>query len=413
LKGPAAALAAAVAPALLVVALGATPVAAQAVEPVEPDPPPGEGLSTAVARVPLTSPELTRAEDALSSMRTRQREASRRLEEVGPELASLRQEVEALDGVVRRRDAQIDKGDDALARARTAVRHIAVEWYVTGFGALEGLDPALTSDDRERLSHQYVLSQSAAGAALDDQRQLEARLAELRADRDAVGERRAERGGRADELEAERVELTAALEEAARRLPQLEADVRTAQLGARVVGSDLSAVALDAYWRAELTLALLDPDCGVTWSLLAGIGRIESGHGTYRGNEVAADGKVTPGIYGPLLDGSAGPFAILRDSDGGALDGVASTDRAVGPMQFIPSTWRMVATDGTGDGTADPQNLFDAAVTAGVYLCRSGPGLGSVDRLRAAVFSYNHSTEYVDAVLAGADRYRTDVALSR
>ena len=401
---------AAVVPALLFGVLGAAPAGAQG---VEPDPAPGAGLSAAVARVPLTSPELTRAEDALSSMRSRQREATERLEEVGPELSSLRQEVGALTGVVERRDAQVDKAAEALSRARTAVRQIAVEWFVTGFGALEGLDPALTADDRERLSHQYVLSQVAAGAALADQRQLEARLSDLRAEREALEERRAERAARADDLEDERARLTATLEEAARRLPELENDVQLAQMGARVVGSDLSATALDAYWRAELALAFADPDCGITWSVLAGIGRIESGHGTYRGNEVATDGAVTPGIFGPPLDGTAGPFAILRDSDGGALDGLSHTDRAVGPMQFIPSTWRLVAADGTGDGVADPQNLFDAAVTAGVYLCKAGPGLGDVARLHGAVLSYNRDLEYVRRVLTGAEGYRADVDLAR
>lgn len=397
-----------VVPALLL--LGAPPAGAQV---VEPDPAPGEGLSAAVARVPLTSPELTRAERALQSLLERQRRADERLAEVVPELASLRQEVGALTGVVERRTSQIDKTAEALARARTAVRQIAIEWFVTGFGALEGLDPALTADERERLSHQYVLSQAAAGAALADQQHLEAHLASLRDERDALRERLAEQESHAEELEAERVRLTGTLEEAARRLPELESDVRVAQMGARVVGSDLSATALDAYWRAELALAFLDADCGITWSVLAGIGRLESGHGTYRGNQVAVDGQVTPGIFGPPLDGSTGRFAILADSDGGALDKLTHTDRAVGPMQFIPSTWRVVATDGSGDGTADPQNLFDAAVTAGVYLCRKGPGLGEVTRLHAAVLSYNQDREYVRRVLEGAEGYRADVDLSR
>ncbi len=395
-------------PALLV--LGAQPAAAQV---VEPDPAPGQGLSAAVARVPLTSAELTRAEGALRSMRDRQRQADERLAEVVPELASLRQELDALTGVVGRRTSQIDKATQSLDRARTAVRQIATEWFVTGFGALEGLDPALTADERERLSRQYVLSQAAAGAALADQRHLEAHVAGLREERDSLQERLGEQQSRARDLEAERERLTGTLDEAARRLPELESDVRVAQMGARVVGSDLSATALDAYWRAELALAFLDADCGITWSVLAGIGRLESGHGTYRGNAVAIDGQVTPGIYGPPLDGSTGRFAILPDSDGGALDGLTHTDRAVGPMQFIPSTWRLVATDGTGDGTADPQNLFDAAVTAGVYLCRKGPGLGDVTRLHAAVLSYNQDLDYVRRVLEGAEGYRADVDLAR
>jgi membrane-bound lytic murein transglycosylase B len=81
-------------------------------------------------------------------------------------------------------------------------------------------------------------------------------------------------------------------------------------------------------------------------------------------------------------------------------------------MQFLPGTWRTVGRDGTGDGVADPQNLYDAALSSGVYLCRSGPSLDTDEaRLRAAYLTYNRSLEYVDIVLDHAHGYRDAVPL--
>ena len=172
----------------------------------------------------------------------------------------------------------------------------------------------------------------------------------------------------------------------------------------------MSVLALDAYWRAERFIALTDPECRLSWHVLAGIGRTESRHGTYRGATLGPDGVVAPPIYGPDLDGS-NTFAVVPDSDGGRLDGTARTDRAVGPMQFLPGTWRTVGTDLTEDGNADPQNLFDAAAAAGVYLCRSGPGLDDASRRRSAVLTYNRSQEYADIVEQRRQEYAERVPL--
>jgi hypothetical protein len=103
--------------------------------------------------------------------------------------------------------------------------------------------------------------------------------------------------------------------------------------------------------------------------------------------------------------------ARIPDSDGGRWDGDTTWDRAVGPMQFIPTTWRTLGRDGNGDGVADPDNLFDAAVSAAGYLCLSGGGsLADPARLRQAVYSYNHSWAYVDTVLGWARLYEGGVA---
>src|SRR6185436_11934389 len=77
------------------------------------------------------------------------------------------------------------------------------------------------------------------------------------------------------------------------------------------------------------------------------------------------------GIYGVALNGSNRTTEIV-DTDAGQFDNDAAYDRAVGPMQFIPSTWSVLGTD------------------AG---------------RRGAVFRYNHSQSYVDLVLNIMDAY--------
>jgi len=129
--------------------------------------------------------------------------------------------------------------------------------------------------------------------------------------------------------------------------------------------------ALRAYRQAAATLADRQTSCQLGWSLLAGIGLIESDHGRYGGAVVGVDGRSRPRILGPRLDG-AGPVAAIHDSDGGRLDGDRVWDRAVGPMQFIPQTWASVGADGDGDGVEDPDDIDDAALAAGYYLCASG-----------------------------------------
>ena len=79
-------------------------------------------------------------------------------------------------------------------------------------------------------------------------------------------------------------------------------------------------------------------------------------------------------------------------------------DRAVGPMQFIPGTWRRHARDGDGDEVADPHNLYDAALSAARYLCAGGVMEGE-GNLRAGFLRYNHSGAYVERVLTLAYGY--------
>jgi Transglycosylase SLT domain len=166
-------------------------------------------------------------------------------------------------------------------------------------------------------------------------------------------------------------------------------------------------VVLDAYDRAERRVATTNPRCGVSWSLLAAIGRIESGHA--RGGRVDANGTTVSPILGPQLSGGPG-VAAIRDSDGGRLDGDTTWDRAVGPMQFIPTTWARYAIDGNDDGLADPHNIYDAALAAAHYLCAGGEDLRDPAALASAVFRYNHSDSYVRTVLEWAAAYASGVS---
>jgi len=171
--------------------------------------------------------------------------------------------------------------------------------------------------------------------------------------------------------------------------------------------NEIPAMALRAYRYAESWASGFDPSCKLSWSVLAGIGRIESNHGRHFGAQTrfSSTGDVTPTILGPVLNGAPNTGTI-HDTDGGRLDGDAVWDRAVGPMQFIPSTWQSLGRDGNGDGIANPNNLFDAAVSAAGYLCLSGGGtLSDQANLRRAIYAYNHSLDYVNAVIAWANFY--------
>jgi membrane-bound lytic murein transglycosylase B len=162
-----------------------------------------------------------------------------------------------------------------------------------------------------------------------------------------------------------------------------------------------------AYKKAADRMAVLEPGCQLTWTLLAGIGKVESNHARlWSGNEqLTPNGTVSPKILGPLLDGSLSGTALLPDTDGGRLDGNAQFDRAVGPMQFVPGTWAIYGSDDNGDGVSDPNNVWDASLGTAKLLCSGGRDLGNAAQQAAAVFAYNGSTDYVRTVLAWALAY--------
>ncbi|KSU58799.1 MULTISPECIES: lytic transglycosylase domain-containing protein [unclassified Gordonia (in: high G+C Gram-positive bacteria)] len=159
----------------------------------------------------------------------------------------------------------------------------------------------------------------------------------------------------------------------------------------------------DAYEAAAKSVTSTHPRCGIDWKVIAGIGRVESHHAD-QGN-VNPDGVLRSAIFGPRLDGSLAGNQVIGDTDGGELDGDPVYDRAVGPMQFLPSTWKMYAADGNGDGKSDPQNIFDAALTTANYLCDDNLDLRDSSSLVTAVLRYNNSMEYVNKVLGFAREY--------
>jgi membrane-bound lytic murein transglycosylase B len=166
----------------------------------------------------------------------------------------------------------------------------------------------------------------------------------------------------------------------------------------------IPSIALAAYRSAEQKMAVAAPGCGVSWNLLAGIGRIESGHAG--GGAVDASGTAVVPIYGPALDGSLpGNEVIIQSSVGNRV----TYARAMGPMQFLPGTWARYASDGKGDGVADPQNLFDSALAAARYLCTGGLNLRDPSQVMAAILRYNNSIPYAQNVLGWAAAYATGV----
>ncbi len=167
---------------------------------------------------------------------------------------------------------------------------------------------------------------------------------------------------------------------------------------------------LRAYGWTEKVLRQRDPSCGLTWPTLAGIGWVESRNGTGESRRaggpssvVGGDDVVRPTILGPVLDGAAGRPAV-RSTDGGRLDGDTRWDRAVGPLQFLPSTWAVYGVGLSGRGPGDPSNIDDAAMAAGRFLCAAG-ALGTGSGWEAAVVAYNHSTVYATEVAAAARWY--------
>ncbi|WP_132119197.1 lytic transglycosylase domain-containing protein [Actinocrispum wychmicini] len=162
-----------------------------------------------------------------------------------------------------------------------------------------------------------------------------------------------------------------------------------------------------AYDKAAALLATQQPNCHMPWYLLASIGRIESNHGN--GGQVDAKGNALTPIYGPTLNGLG--FAAVPDTDHGQWDADTQWDRAIGPMQFIPSTWEQYASDGNGDGVKNPQNFYDAALAAGKFLCSGGLDMANDQQRGIAVFRYNHSESYVRTVLIWANAYANNMTV--
>ncbi len=179
-------------------------------------------------------------------------------------------------------------------------------------------------------------------------------------------------------------------------------DPSWAERTGRAVG--IPAPAMLAYGAAQLAIAAEQPDCHLSWNTLAGIGWVESQHGTLGGRTLGPDGRSSTPVIGPALNGDG--FAAIRSTPtSAAWHGDRTWEHAVGPLQFLSSSWERWGTDGDADGTADPLDLDDAALAAGRYLCADGHDLATAAGWNAAVYSYNHDQRYVRQVLAAANTY--------
>jgi len=135
--------------------------------------------------------------------------------------------------------------------------------------------------------------------------------------------------------------------------------------------SDIPPEMLAIYQKAAATCP------GLSWSILAAIGSVETDHGR----------STLPGVH------SGANFA-----------------GAEGPMQFEPETWAAYGADGDGDGVKDVYNPADAVFGAANYLCANGAG--DPAKLRSAIWNYNHSEAYIDDVLARAAHYSDAASLT-
>jgi len=162
-----------------------------------------------------------------------------------------------------------------------------------------------------------------------------------------------------------------AAQEAARQIAAAQA---AAQAARRTAMGPVTALGIPAeYQHAYQAAALTCP--GMSWTLLAGVGQVETGHG--RNNRPSSAG-------------------------------------AIGPMQFMPRTFAAYAVDGDRDGVLDAWDPEDAIFTAAHYLCTSGARstgtAGSAAWKHTALLAYNHAEWYVDLVLAAEQAIITQAA---
>lgn len=304
-------------------------------------------------------------------------------------------------------DARQDDENDAAAEADLAFGRMGV-FAVDSFLGSEEVDlarltfegamsplPGLTDGASEAIEERYA----SARAALSH-----AKAAHIEAQNVA-----ADIAGRLEMAEADLGRAIDDLEDANLRVRELRPQLEQALIGESVPGTDLSLVVIDAYFRASIQMAERRPGCGISWDQLAGVGLIESRHGAFGGSEVGPDGQTSKEILGPVLDGE--PFSAIADTDGGVLDGNTEWDRAVGPMQFIPSSWAIYGLDGNADEIADPHNLYDAAFAAAEHLCRGYSDIQNDSVYRRSLLGYNRSTVYGTDVMAARDRYAAAVSL--
>ena len=389
--------------ALLAVLLiqGLLPGAAGAQTPPPPPPPP---VTVPAPTTPVGADENLRArtladvaaaKKALVGAQRAEAQVRQRAAGLDKALGSLEGQRGALAGEER---AAADRLEITRSRLRTA----AVSEYISG-GKTTIANQLLRSVSLEDFTRNRVYG----SAVLDSQQRT---LTTYRDQLSKVTAVTSTLGRQIDRVKTDRTLVIQELESLVAQRALREQELAQKQVlnqlvtaGAPVLPSDIPALVLDAYVRGAAAANRRTPGCRIHWSALAAVGRVESGHARSGGAVLTLAGDVTPRILGPRLDGNG--FAYVGDTDGGAYDGDLELDRAVGPMQFIPSTWKGSGEDGNGDGNRDPNNIYDAATAAGMYLCRARQGLDLDENLYNAALSYNRSSSYAALIVSGAREY--------
>ncbi len=371
---------------------------------------PDPNLSPGVDRVAATSPEYDAAIESYLNQLRLIAEARDSLGSSKDELVGLQADKTRIRERLTERRRERRTLVRELDRIENHLRAMAVREYVSSgttdaHTQLQGLDPDVMRD----AGRSFQLVEEAGEVQIENRGTLEASLAKLDTEQDSDEKRLAQVALTVTTTQNDIEDWSIALFESSTKIPELEAAVRDNRRLAYIPELEFDVVVLDAYNSAAIASEEIHPGCGVQWWMLAGIGRVESRHGTYNGtpnpSSVASDGLVTPEIIGIPLNGDSAT-AVITDTDGGLLDRDPIFDRAVGPMQFIPSTWAGNGLDGDGNGDANPHNLYDAALSAAHYLCRTAGNVTTVEGLRRGYFAYNHHDSYVNAVYAFAVGYQ-------
>ncbi len=366
----------------------------------EPTPalPDGSHVSSRLDKVAVDSADLRAATQALDAVMEARRQHQRELAAATRSLVTLEQRARDLAAAIDRDEGIKDAADRESARLAVRLRRLAVDAYV---GAdTQDARLAELALDADAVLRARGKTATRAAITSDSHRRYVHELAIARAAGERLDRNRAARRSTVSTIArttTRRAELTAQITTDVRLQAQREVERRQARAMALVVDTNLPLVALDAYVHASDLVNGQRPGCHMDWSLLAGIGQVESHQGTFGGAHLNPDGNVSRPIYGIALDGSGGNERILATGGGFA--------RAEGPMQFLPSTWAVVAVDGDDDGVRDPQNLYDAAATAASYLCREGRDVATDGGRRAAILAYNFSGAYVAEVEGRAGGY--------
>lgn len=376
---------------------------------------PTTSSSTTTSLPPLAPPNADAAAAARAQVEVRAAELALRQAKAAEKKTA--KGIAPTEKVVAAAQARVDElaaaeraAADRLAQAKGRMRDMAVGSYVVG-GDVRAVNFLLDTATADDLYRRRAVVQEATSSK---RRVVDEHAAAVSAANGEVQKAVAALdGAKAQQAAAHKVHADA-VEQV--RLRQAELDdkklfVDLVRAGAPVGQTDIPRLVLDAYQKATAAMTRTAPGCGLRWTMLAGIGRIESNHGRFRGSSITLHGEVLPYIIGVALDGS-GPVALISDTDGGSYDGDTVYDRAVGPMQFIPSTWAFSKRDANGDGFYSPHNIYDASLAAAAYLCRAADGksMQTEEGFHAAVWSYNHSESYIAAVRAGMDRFEDQLA---